>query len=72
MAHRSSKEKKPVKRYRDNEKKCAAYLIIEIYWFYDEIFFLDEFYVWNNKKNGAIYSWFDRGKEPSLESTAEY
>ena len=30
--------------------------------FYDEVFFLDEFYVWNNVKNGAIYSWFERGK----------
>ena len=49
-----------------------AYLLIEIYFFYDEIFFLDEFHVWNNKKNGAIYSWFDKNKDGELESNAEY
>ena len=43
-----------------------AYLLIEIYFFYDEIFFLDEFYVWNNKKNGGIYSWFDKNKDGEL------
>ena len=29
--------------------------------FFEEIFYVDEFYVWNNKKNGNIYSWFDKG-----------
>ena len=38
-------------------------VIIEIYLAYEEIYFLDEFYVWNNEKNGGIYSWFDKGKD---------
>ena len=43
-----------------------------MYMFYDEIYFLDEFYVWNNHKNGAIYSWFERGKnQAELNSYAE-
>lgn len=47
-------------------------IIIEMYMVYDEIFFLDEFFVWNNEKNGAIYSWFDRGKDDAeLESHGE-
>ena len=40
-----------------------AIMIIEMYSTYDEIFFLDEFFIWNNEKNGGIYSWFDRGKD---------
>ena len=43
-----------------------------MYDFYDEIFFLDEFYVWNNGKNGAIYSWFEKGKnQAELETYNE-
>ena len=30
---------------------------------YDDIWFIDEFYIWNNEKNGGIYSWFDKGKD---------
>ena len=40
-----------------------AIMIIEMYSTYDEFFFLDEFFIWNNEKNGGIYSWFDRGKD---------
>ena len=40
-----------------------AIMIIEMYSTYDEIFFLDEFFIWNNEKNGGIYSWFARGKD---------
>lgn len=39
-----------------------AFVIIEMYNIYEEIYFMDEFFVWNNEKNGGIYSWFDRGK----------
>ena len=49
-----------------------AYVIIDIYLEYEEIYFLDEFYVWNNEKNGGIYSWFDKGKDDaSLEIHGE-
>ena len=34
-----------------------------MYFIYEEIYFLDEFYVWNNHKAGPIYSWFDKGKD---------
>ena len=47
--------------YENNKKKCVAYMIIELYVLYEEIFFLDEFYLWNNKKNGVNYSWFEKG-----------
>ena len=30
---------------------------------YEYIWFIDEFYIWNNEKNGGIYSWFDKGKD---------
>ena len=46
-----------------NSKKCVSYLIIETYIKFEEIFFLDEFYMWNNKKNGSNYSWFERGSK---------
>ena len=43
-----------------------------MYSYFEEIFFLDEFYVWNNGKNGGIYSWFDRGKnDAKLETYGE-
>ena len=38
---------------------CNIRLIWYIWW----NFFLDEFFIWNNEKNGGIYSWFDRGKD---------
>ena len=60
-------------KWENNKKKCAAYLIIELYMKFDEIFFLDEFYLWNNKKNGTNYSWFERGsKWPYYETYGEY
>ena len=33
-----------------------------MYFRFPEIYFIDEFYAWNNHKNGPIYSWFDIGK----------
>ena len=49
-----------------------GFVIIELYQNYDEIFFLDEFYIWNNEKNGSIYSWFDQGEDDAyLEDDAE-
>ena len=47
-------------------------MLIEVYFFYDEIWFLDEFYVWNNKSNGSCYSWFEKNKDGELESSADY
>ena len=32
--------------------KLMSFVIIELYLTYDEIYFIDEFYVWNNEKNG--------------------
>ena len=32
---------------------------------------MDEFFVWNNEKNGGIYSWFDRGKNNAELSIEE-
>ena len=43
-------------------------MIIELYSFCEEIFFVDEFYVWNNHKNGGIYSWFDKTEIATLDS----
>ena len=40
-----------------------AMMIIEMYDTYEEIYFLDECFIWNNAKNGGIYSWFDIGKD---------
>ena len=34
-----------------------------MYYFYDEIWFLDECYVWNNTKNGKVYSWVDKNEQ---------
>ena len=52
--------------------KLMALVIIEMYLTYDEIIFLDEFYLWNNEKNGGIYSWFDKGKnDASLNNLGE-
>ena len=46
--------------------------IIEMYTAFEEIYFIDEFYVWNNHKNGGIYSWFDKEKDDAeLESCGE-
>ena len=50
-----------------------GFIIIEMYLNYEEIYFLDEFYVWNNEKNGGIYSWFDKGKDDAeIEYSGEY
>ena len=51
---------------RDGYLLLIGYVIIEIYREYEEIYFLDEFYVWNNEKNGSIYSWFDKGKNDAV------
>ena len=40
-----------------------GFVIIELYTNYDELWIIDEFYIWNNQKNGGIYSWFDQGKD---------
>ena len=48
-------------------------VIIELYLEYQEIYFLDEFYIWNNEKNGGIYSWFDKGKDDAeIEYFGDY
>ena len=49
--------------------KLMSFVIIELYLTYDEIYFIDEFYIWNNEKNGGIYSWFDKGKD---DASIEY
>ena len=41
-------------------------LMIELYINYEEIFFIDAFYIWNNTKNGKIWSWFDKSKNPYI------
>ena len=33
---------------------------------YEEIFFLDEAYIWNNKKNGAVYTWANKNERAIL------
>ena len=48
---------------RQGYLRLIGFVIIELYLEYEEIYFLDEFYVWNNEKNGGIYSWFDKGKD---------
>ena len=48
-------------------------MIIELYMKFEEIFFLDEFYLLNNKKNGSNYSWVERGsKQPYYETNCDY
>ena len=59
----------PIPKLIPNKVKVNA--IIEMYYFYEEVFFLDEFYVWSNKKNGCVYSWFEKGKENELISESE-
>ena len=51
----------------DNQRKLVAYVMIEMLTFYDEVEFLDEFFVWNNEKNGKFYSWFFKNEEAYME-----
>ena len=46
--------------------KIVSYCIIELYKNYEEIFFLDECYIWNNKKNGTIYTWANKNERAFL------
>ena len=34
---------------------------MEMFYHYEEVVFMDEFYIWNNSKNGATYGWFEKG-----------
>ena len=42
-----------------------------MYCFYEEIFFLDEFFVWNNHKNGNLWSWYDINKPALCEVNSD-
>lgn len=48
---------------REGYLRLMGCVICEMYMNYEEIYFIDEFYIWNNQKNSGIYSWFDRGKD---------
>lgn len=56
-------ENQTANRLRQGYLRLMGFVICEIYVYYEEIYFIDEFYIWNNEKNGGIYSWFDRGKD---------
>ena len=38
-----------------------------MYTFYEELWFIDECYIWNNAKNGSVYSWYDKNKEALID-----
>ena len=46
--YKKVEENEILTQWVQNQKKCAAYVIIEMYNKFEEIFFLDEFYLWNN------------------------
>ena len=42
-----------------------------MYTFYEELWFIDECYIWNNSKNGQVYSWFEKNKEAFIDYNDE-